>query len=653
VILHSLTLDGVGPYADRQCLEFANDERKPVTLIGGLNGSGKTTLIRALFQVLYGARSLPELGSYRSYGAFLEDAVNKEREEASLELALRIPGFAEDALITVRRRWPATARSAGGEQLDVFVGDAYDEQLSESWDETIEQIAPLGVARLFFFDGERIEAVADLDSAAESLRTAVGSLLGLDLVSQLQADLVAVQRRALRVADSPSSATLEERQAELTAASELLSQAQRGLEGLRAELEEAEAEHEKLRTASRAAGGELVAERTSLEEQAEESGEREEGARARLRELAADPLAPLALIPGLLDETLKTAEQSEHSRVGRDLLKVLSGRDKWVLEEAKRLGIEDATAFKKALAEDRGARKGKGAAPAFHPVSSADAVRAAREEHLTDWRVEAIQAIDALDEVQRQTDDLDRQASKIPHDDSVKILLDAVEQSERRLRELRERLEGEEKLLSAAEQKVEATRSRRDAELARLAEIEDGRERHERINRHAERARETLALLDARIAERHVGRIADYAMQCLEQLLRKDRLIEGVEIDPRTFAVTLTGAHGTLQPGALSAGERQLTALSLFWALARAAGLPLPVVIDTPLGRLDAGHRRHVVERYLPAASHQVVVLSTDTEIDSDLHALLRPSLGAERRLDNDADGRTTINDGYLEVVAA
>jgi len=652
VILRSLTLDGVGPYADRQCLEFANDERKPVTLIGGLNGAGKTTLLRALFQALYGARSLPELGSYRSYGAFLEDAVNKERKEASLELTLGIPGLAEDAPITVRRRWPATARSTG-EQLDVFVGDAYDEQLSESWDETIEQIAPLGVARLFFFDGERIEAVADLDSAADSLRTAVGSLLGLDLVSQLQADLVAVQRRTLRVADSPSSAALEERQAELTAASELLSQAQRGLEGLRAELEEAEAEHEKLRSASRAAGGELVGERASLEEKAGESGEREEAARARLRELAADPVAPLALIPDLLDETFKTAEQSEHVRIGRDLLKVLSARDKWILKEAKRLGIEDATALKKVLAEDRGSRKDKEAAPAFHPASSADAIRAAREERLTDWRVEAIQAIDALDEVQRKTDDLDRQISMIPHDDSVKILLKAVEQSELRLNELRERLDGEEKLLAAAEQKVEAARSRRDAELARLAEIEDGRERHERINRHAERARETLTLLDARIAERHVGRIADYAMQCLEQLLRKDRLIEGVEIDPKTFTVTLMGTHGTLQPGALSAGERQLTALSLFWALARAAGLPLPVVIDTPLGRLDAGHRRHVVERYLPAASHQVVVLSTDTEIDSDLHALLRPSLGAERRLDNDADGRTTINDGYLEVAAA
>ena len=91
----------------------------------------------------------------------------------------------------------------------------------------------------------------------------------------------------------------------------------------------------------------------------------------------------------------------------------------------------------------------------------------------------------------------------------------------------------------------------------------------------------------------------------------------------------------------------------MLWALARAAGRPLPVVIDTPLGRLDAGHRRHVVERYLPAASHQVIVLSTDTEIDAELHTLIEPAVGAQRQLVTDTEGRTSIVDGYLEVSAA
>jgi DNA sulfur modification protein DndD len=650
VIFRGLTLDGVGPYADRQTLDFAVSERRPVTLVGGLNGSGKTTLIRSLFQALYGARALGELGSHRSYGAFLADTINHERTEATLELSLVIPGLRDNEPLTVRRSWGEKSR---GDQLDVFVGDAYDEELSESWDETIEQIAPLGVARLFFFDGEKIEALADLGSAAESLRTAVGSLLGLDLVSQLQTDLVAVQRRVIRAGDAASSEVLEKKQAELAAAEEILAEARGEAEAGAAELEAAEEEQRQAESASRAAGGDLVAERAELEEKAEESSEEEGLAWQHLRELAGDPFAPLGLVPSLLEGLTETAEQERRRALGRDLLEVLAERDAWVVTEAERLGLPQLEAFGDALATDRRSRQEQRPGPAFAPLSAPETIRGTCEERLTDWRVEALRAIDSVDEAMKRTDDLDRRISKIPHDESVGKLLERVEECRSRAGEVRERLQGARQHLSVAEGKAQAARDRRDAEIARLAEAEDSSERQQRVNQHAERAKATLGRLSTRIAERHVGRIADYTLQCLEQLLRKDRLIQGVEIDPESFAVTLYGAHGALHPGALSAGERQLTALSLLWALARAAGRPLPVVIDTPLGRLDASHRQHVVKRYLPAASHQVVVLSTDTEIDADLHELLRPSIGAEQCLLTDAEGRTEIDDGYLEMATA
>lgn len=650
MILRSLTLDGVGPYADSQTLEFAVGERRPVTLVGGLNGAGKTTLIRSLFQTLYGARALAELGSHRSYGAFLADTINHERTGAMLELSLTIPGLRDNEPITVRRSWGEKSRS---DQLDVYVGDAYDSELSESWDETIEQIAPLGVARLFFFDGEKIEALADLDSAAESLRTAVGSLLGLDLVSQLQTDLVAVQRRVLRAGNSVSSEKLEKRQAELDAAEKILIEARSGAEAAEQELEAAEEEHRQAESAARAAGGDLVTERAGLEAKADEASEGEGVAWQRLRELAADPFAPLGLVPSLLEGLMDSAEQERRQKLGEDLLGVLAERDAWLLSEAERLGLAEVGLLREALAGDRHSRQEQVEAPPFAPLSPPEEIRSACADRLTDWRIEALRAIDSLDEALRQTDDLDRRISKIPHDESVGKLIEAVEESRSRIEELRERLEGARQYVAAAERKVEAARDRRDAEIARLAEAEDSGERQQRVTQHAERAKATLGRLSTRIAERHVGRISEYTVQCLEQLLRKDRLIEGVEIDPESFEVTLYGAHGKLHPSALSAGERQLTALSLLWALARAAGRPLPVVIDTPLGRLDAGHRQHVVKRYLPAASHQVVVLSTDTEIEADLHKLLRPSIGKERCLVTDEEGRTEIYEGYLEMAAA
>ena len=77
---------------------------------------------------------------------------------------------------------------------------------------------------------------------------------------------------------------------------------------------------------------------------------------------------------------------------------------------------------------------------------------------------------------------------------------------------------------------------------------------------------------------------------------------------------TLYDQAGTAIPKQrLSEGEKQIFAISLLWGLSRAAARPLPAIIDTPMARLDAQHRNQLVERYFPHASHQVVVLSTDT----------------------------------------
>jgi DNA sulfur modification protein DndD len=122
------------------------------------------------------------------------------------------------------------------------------------------------------------------------------------------------------------------------------------------------------------------------------------------------------------------------------------------------------------------------------------------------------------------------------------------------------------------------------------------------------------------------GRCRVPVLECFQQLLHKTTLVTGIRIDPGSYALTLFGGDRLpLLPERLSAGERQLLAVALLWGLARAAGRALPTFIDTPLGRLDAGHRQHLVSRYFPFASHQVVLLSTDKEIEGDYHRALAP----------------------------
>jgi DNA sulfur modification protein DndD len=200
---------------------------------------------------------------------------------------------------------------------------------------------------------------------------------------------------------------------------------------------------------------------------------------------------------------------------------------------------------------------------------------------------------------------------------------------------------------------------RKEQALTRLLEQEAiarrQREDQERILRHSARVRATLESFRGAVIARHVRRIEQLVLESYQQLLRKASLVTRLVIDPGSYALTLYGRDGAaLTPERLSAGERQLLAIALLWGLAKASGRPLPTAIDTPLGRLDTGHRVHLVERYLPFASHQVLLFSTDEEISGDYLERLRPWIGRTYHLMYDDDrGSTRVVPGYFTAQEA
>jgi DNA sulfur modification protein DndD len=101
------------------------------------------------------------------------------------------------------------------------------------------------------------------------------------------------------------------------------------------------------------------------------------------------------------------------------------------------------------------------------------------------------------------------------------------------------------------------------------------------------------------------------------RLARKEDLQLSARINPSTFDVELVDNQGiAINRKTLSAGEKQIYAIAILEALAKTSGRQLPVIIDTPLGRLDSHHRDKLIDNYFPTASHQVILLSTDTEVN-------------------------------------
>lgn len=158
-----------------------------------------------------------------------------------------------------------------------------------------------------------------------------------------------------------------------------------------------------------------------------------------------------------------------------------------------------------------------------------------------------------------------------------------------------------------------------------------------------------------RVTARKIDRLSALITESFRFLLRKQEFVERIYIDPATFAITLCDDSGaSIAKERLSEGEKQIFAISVLWGLARASARPLPAVIDTPMARLDAKHRNHLVERYFPHANHQVVIFSTDTEVDRQYYPLLQPFIARAYHLNYDEKRKVTIGEeGYFWKEAA
>lgn len=127
------------------------------------------------------------------------------------------------------------------------------------------------------------------------------------------------------------------------------------------------------------------------------------------------------------------------------------------------------------------------------------------------------------------------------------------------------------------------------------------------------------ALIDFETAlfEQKINHVRHNFVEIFNSLLRKRNFITDLQIDAKTFNTRLIKTNGkVVEKSALSAGEKQIYAIAMLWSLAKTSGRHLPMIVDTPLGRLDREHRDNLMKFYFPHVSHQVIILSTDTEID-------------------------------------
>jgi DNA sulfur modification protein DndD len=653
MIFDCLTLHNFGVYRGEHRIDLTTTSKRPVVLFGALNGGGKTTLLDAFQLVLFGKLCKTSNRGRLGYQDYLLRCINRAvdpRVGAGLVLNFRYRRAGQEDAYRVTRNWRVTGQALK-ETVEVERNGVVDASITERWQEFVEELIPSQISDLFFFDGEKIESLADPERSAELLKVGIHSLLGLDLVDDLSRSLVVIERRRRSEAHSegPSEelscaesnlASLQERSQQLT---DELAHRRTQLDGYHRKVAD-------LERAFQSAGGDLYQRRAEIERKLADAQRRLREVADRLREHAAGD-APLFLLVSALEKAEERARSEAEARDAQVLLKILEKRDgklsALLLKEGVRSdALSKIDQFLEASTKEFRAKAdlplqlnvephvlSTFSATRFHAISSTSRQHVAEHEQV-------------LEEVRSAEASL----QAVPQEQAVAGILEQLMAKRQEIAKTEARIAVGAEELEKTYRGVEGAKETLNRLHQEFVSIKLANEASERVIRHSQKARETLVKFRSEVARRNLRRLEGLITESFGSLLRKKTLVKSIRIDSESYALHIHDGHGDeIAASRLSAGERQILAVAILWSLARASGRVLPTVIDTPLGRLDSSHRNFLVKNYFPTASHQVILLSTDEEIYGRYYQTLAPFVAREYQIVHREDDRTSaVKSGYF-----
>lgn len=651
MIVKSLALHNFGLYEGDHLIDLSQtSEDRPVILIGGLNGRGKTTILEAILLGLYGKQSFAFSASGRSYGAYLRQYISNGMDchDACVELKLQIRP--DQPVLTIRRTW-SDAENPTSDHLSVYSEDVFDPYLTQNWATFIETVLPAGVSRLFFFDGEKISEFAN-DQTDERLQSAVKSLLGVDTIDRLISDLNRIVARQ-EIAERHG-----EKDAELIDLMETAVEGYETQKTLLTQIENAKIRMKELDQEENACKQEIIRHSGNLVQDKERYKKDHTNLQAERKALTQKVLdeaggaLPMMMVMPLL-RNLQTRSKEEQVQRQRQLV---VSEIRVLREKLERL--MEKTECSQELSQAVGSLFDEYAEDPYSPglgivISERSAVQLAAlcAGDLQADLLRIQKMLEEKNELENQLEILSQYIARADNEIQVediyeKLRLCVAEKS--KCEQYKENLEQAlQERNSALKQNEKAIRVLKQ----QMIEEEQGRLKEARTIRYANAAIQVMEIFRVRLQRSKAQRLSELVTQRFLMLSQKKNLVEAVQIDPETLTVSLLASGGeAIAISSLSAGERQLLVIALLWGLTSSLENPLPVVIDTPLARLDSKHRENFVTKYLPNAGQQVIVLSTDQEISEEYSSMLAPYTAAEFLLEYDAKhNRTSIQEGYFK----
>jgi DNA sulfur modification protein DndD len=624
---------------------------RPIILFGGLNGAGKTSILMAIKLALYGRHALGAGTPKSEYERFVRSCVHNasgslvplNRTEVGLEFTYGKLG--RKARYLIKRHWHV---HPGGMEESLRLFEDGQELTSLSQDECqgfLSELIPLGVSELFFFDGEKIAELAE-DETGGALGDAIRRLLGLDLIERLRTDLrVYAVKYGAKESEDAVAAELDALDRDYRELRAELSARSTELENELDELKDLEKERDRLDLRLTEIGGDWGASREAKKRVAQELAGALRLQQAELQQELSG-CYPLSLAASLLQELVAEtgnvveaqAQQAAKEALSAFAEKVRNALPKSAPKRLQRLLDETVEDLSDSSDTDG-------------PLLDISLRELAQLEHLVSElvpssKVKVAALAEAIASTSSKLDEIGLQIDRAPDAETLRVEMDAYTAASDRLtsKQAEVRLRATE-LKELCLRAIETARTLRNSHQ----KATERREVSAPLT-YAAKSRLVLKEFAAINAARKVEQLEMEFTRAFQRLARKEDIALRASIDPARFTVKLIDREGReIDKNQLSAGEKQIYAIAMLEALASTSGRRLPVIIDTPLGRLDSKHRNNLVQHYFPRASHQVVLLSTDTEVDEPFYRSLSAHTShAFEIVYDEVEKRSSLKEGYF-----
>ncbi|MFA0611342.1 DNA sulfur modification protein DndD [Vibrio sp. 10N.222.49.B4] len=621
---------------------------RPIILFGGLNGAGKTSILTAVRLALFGRQSFSQLLSNGDYVDALSELIHKGvghggvQDNASIELEFKYSQNGEENTYKVIRGWKRGKKDNLCLEKD---GIQIPELNYEQCQGFLNELIPTGIADLFFFDGEKIAELAE-DESGSVLKTAVRRLLGLDVIAKLKSDLNIFLKKQGAGALSQS---LKE---EMNSLDEQRIIHERKAEKLRGEADIVDAQIElvsrdilSLENKLSQNGGAWAKTRED-EQQKVESLLKEKVELEKQIRMEMETNLPFSLAPKAMQRLQTQIKQEQQVKKKQSFGNEL---DSFLETLCSKYPSFDTEMAQNAIADSFKAHVGE--------FDSTDLLLdiSDRQSNTIDYQLSNLsqdsfarfdRARVRLQKVEEEIDNASSNIARAPEQEQVQELFADVRALDKK----------KEQLIIEYHDLLE--KAKRELRLAldtarQIQKLHDKHKDQSNKDQSVSNAQNSILLLEKfgeQLTKARVNQLENEFVQSYKKLARKEDLQLTASINPATFDVELVDEHGIkINRKAMSAGEKQIYAISILEALGRTSGRKLPIIIDTPLGRLDSHHRDKLVENYFPTASHQVVILSTDTEIDRNYTSLIQDDLARTYEICFDGTTKSsTLKEGYF-----